>query len=152
MPYHSLAAGMLQSGNWCLTLPNKSLWSMTSLSSHSTRSFHPCAYKFVFAALRFIQEQLGRDRSSEKTGHITGAELLEGVRQLGLQQYGMLCPAVFRKWGILSTDDIGHIVFKMIEDGEMRKTSDDRLDDFLGVYDFTRVFVDEYEPDTSAIV
>jgi uncharacterized repeat protein (TIGR04138 family) len=37
----------------------------------------------------------------------------------------------------------------MIEDGDMRKTADDRLDDFLGVYDFTRVFIEEYEPDTS---
>lgn len=124
---------------------------MTSLSSHSTRSYHPCAYKFVFSALRFIQEQLGRDQNSEKTGHISGSELLEGIRLLGLQQFGMLCPIVFRKWGVHSTDDFGHIVFKMIEEGEMRKTADDRLDDFLGVYDFTRVFIDEYEPSTVAV-
>lgn len=125
---------------------------MTSLSSHSLRSYHPSAHKFVFAALRFIQEQLGRDGLSEKTGHITGGELLEGIRLLGLQQFGMLCPTVFRKWGVHSTDDFGHIVFKMIEDGDMRKTSDDRLDDFLGVYDFTRVFIDEYEADTTGTV
>jgi uncharacterized repeat protein (TIGR04138 family) len=124
---------------------------MTSLSSQPTRSYHPCAQRFVFEALRLIQERLGRDRTSDKTGHITGGELLEGIRQLGTQRFGMLCPIVFRKWGVHSTDDFGHIVFRMIEDGEMRKTPDDSLDDFLGVYDFTRVFIDEYTPDIIAV-
>jgi len=90
---------------------------MTSLSSKSSGSYHPLAYKFVFTALRFTQEQLGRDKTSEKTGHISGPELLEGIRQLGLQHFGMLCPIVFRRWGIQTTDDFGHIVFRMIESG-----------------------------------
>jgi uncharacterized repeat protein (TIGR04138 family) len=122
---------------------------MTSLSSKSSGSYHPLAYKFVFTALRFTQEQLGRDKASEKTGHISGTELLEGIRKLGLQHFGMLCPIVFRRWGIQSTQDFGRIVFHMIESGDMRKTQDDSLEEFLGVYDFTRVFVSEYVPDTS---
>lgn len=125
---------------------------MTSVRNHATpRTYHPMAYKFVFSALRFTQEQLGRDRSTEATGHISGPELLDGIRRLGLQHFGMMSIVVFKTWGIHSTDDFGKIVFQLIEAGEMRKTDDDQLDDFLGVYEFTKVFQDEYTLDTSEV-
>lgn len=123
---------------------------MTSVRNHATpRTYHPMAYKFVFSALRFTQEQLGRDRSTEATGHISGPELLDGIRRLGLQHFGMMSIVVFKTWGIHSTDDFGKIVFQLIEAGEMRKTDDDQLDDFLGVYEFSKVFQDDYTLDTS---
>ena len=123
---------------------------MTSVRNHAApRTYHPMAYKFVFSALRFTQEQLGRDRSTEATGHISGPELLDGIRRLGLQHFGMMSIVVFKTWGIHSTDDFGKIVFQLIEAGEMRKTDDDQLDDFLGVYDFSKVFHDDYTLDTS---
>lgn len=115
----------------------------------SSRTFHPLAYKFVFSALRFTQEQLGRDRSSEATGHISGTELLDGIRLLGLQHFGMLSIAVFKKWGITSTGDFGRIVFELIEAGEMRKTQNDQLDDFIDVYEFNKVFNEDYSLDTA---
>jgi uncharacterized repeat protein (TIGR04138 family) len=115
----------------------------------SSRTFHPLAYKFVFSALRFTQEHLGRDRSSEATGHISGTELLDGIRLLGLQHFGMLSIAVFKKWGITSTGDFGRIVFELIEAGEMRKTQNDQLDDFIDVYEFNKVFNEDYSLDTA---
>jgi uncharacterized repeat protein (TIGR04138 family) len=125
---------------------------MTSVRNHATpRTYHPMAYKFVFSALRFTQEQLGRDRSTEATGHISGPELLDGIRRLGLQHFGMMSMVVFKTWGIHSTDDFGKIVFQLIEAGEMRKTDDDQLGDFLGVYDFSKVFLDDYTLDTSEV-
>jgi uncharacterized repeat protein (TIGR04138 family) len=125
---------------------------MTSVRNHATpRTYHPMAYKFVFSALRFTQEQLGRDRSTEATGHISGPELLDGIRRLGLQHFGMMSIVVFKTWGIHSTDDFGKIVFQLIEAGEMRKTDDDQLGDFLGVYDFSKVFLDDYTLDTSEV-
>jgi uncharacterized repeat protein (TIGR04138 family) len=123
---------------------------MTTVKNRRTkRAFHPHAYQFVFSALRFTQQQLGRSSAAEATGHISGRELLDGVRLLGLQHFGMMAIPVFRNWGIRSTDDIGRIVFELIERGEMRKTEDDRLTDFFGVYDFEKVFRDEYAPDIS---
>jgi len=125
---------------------------MTSVRNHATpRTYHPMAYKFVFSALRFTQEQLGRDRATEATGHISGPELLDGIRRLGLQHFGMMSMVVFKTWGIHSTDDFGKIVFQLIEAGEMRKTDDDQLGDFLGVYDFSKVFLDDYTLDTSEV-
>lgn len=123
---------------------------MTSVRNQSSsRTYHPLAYKFVFSALRFTQEQLGRDRAAEATGHISGPELLDGIRLLGLQHFGMLSITVFKTWGIHGTDDFGRIVFELIEAGEMRKTQNDQLTDFFGVYDFGKVFREEYTLDTS---
>jgi uncharacterized repeat protein (TIGR04138 family) len=123
---------------------------MTAVRNHSSsRTYHPLAFKFVFSALRFTQEQLGRDRATEATGHISGPELLDGIRLLGLQHFGMLSITVFKTWGIHSTDDFGRIVFQLIEAGEMRKTPNDQLSDFLGVYDFNKVFQEDYSLDTS---
>jgi len=98
----------------------------------------------------FTQEQLGRDRRSEISGHISGPELLDGLRKLALQHFGMLSIAVFKYWGVTSTDDFGHIVFEMIDSGEMRRTPHDHLADFFGIYDFDKVFREDYTLDTSA--
>jgi uncharacterized repeat protein (TIGR04138 family) len=134
-------------GNWNSEVSSD----MASVRDTSTAgTYHPLAYEFVFSALKYTQEQLGRDRSSESTGHISGPELLEGIRQLGVQHFGMLSPVVFKRWGINVTDDFGRIVFQLIEAGEMRKTQDDQLDDFLGVYEFAKVFLEDYTLDTSA--
>lgn len=125
---------------------------MTAVRNQSfARTYHPLAYKFLFSALRFTQEQLGRDRATEATGHISGPELLDGIRKLGLLHFGMLSIQVFKTWGIDSTDDFGHIVFQLIEAGEMRKTPNDQLTDFFSVYDFNKVFHDDYTLDTSKV-
>lgn len=113
------------------------------------RKYHKNAYQFVFAALRHVQEQLGRDRSDQNTGHVSGRELLEGVRDLGQQHFGLMTMSVFARWGVTGTEDFGKIVFELIDAGEMRKTDDDVLDDFVDVYDFRRAFVEDYQVDTA---
>lgn len=124
---------------------------MGSTASYTQSStYHPSAFKFVYSALRFTQEELGRDRRSEVSGHITGPELLDGVRKLALQHFGMLSVTVFKSWGVTSTADFGHIVFEMIEAGEMRRTPNDQLSDFIGIYDFEKAFCEDYAPDTTS--
>ncbi|MCR9201721.1 MAG: hypothetical protein NXI04_24005 [Planctomycetaceae bacterium] len=112
------------------------------------RKYHKNAYQFVFAALRHVQEQLGRDRSDQNTGHVSGRELLEGVRDLGKLHFGLMTMPVFARWGVHGTEDFGKIVFELIDAGEMRKTDDDVLEDFVDVYDFRTAFVDDYQVDT----
>ncbi len=126
---------------------------MPSASQTSTPNlrYHPNAYQFVFASLRYTQENLGRGTFSnedEESAHISGPELLHGIREFALQQFGMLTTTVFRNWGINSTDDFGHIVFELIERGEMRKTDRDQLSDFFDVYKFEDAFDDDYRIDT----
>lgn len=116
--------------------------------------YHQNAYQFVFHALRYTQERLqriphGRAADDEQDAHISGPELLDGIRQLALEQFGLMTKSVFRNWGICTTEDFGRIVFELVERGEMRKTERDRLSDFFDVYDFDEVFDRNYRIDTS---
>ncbi|MCH2202507.1 MAG: hypothetical protein MK102_11100 [Fuerstiella sp.] len=123
---------------------------MTVLHDQSRRSaYHANAYQFVFAALQYAQEKLGRDQGGRQAGHISGEELLSGVRDMALRHFGLMAKTVLAAWGVTTTEDFGRIVFELIESGRMRKTEDDRLEDFIDVYDFDEAFEDEYEIDTS---
>ncbi|MFO1022458.1 MAG: Minf_1886 family protein [Planctomycetales bacterium] len=110
------------------------------------------AYHFVLAALKHTQESLGYIRKkgdSEEQSHVTGQELCRGFRDFAQQQLGLMAMTVFRQWGLQSTDDIGEIVFELIERGEMRKTEQDQLSDFFDVYDFREAFEKNYQIDVS---
>lgn len=112
--------------------------------------YHAQAYVFVTEALRQAQEIVGKDTAEdEDSAHISGRELLEGVRVLGLKQFGMMAPCVFQSWGIHATEDFGHIVFEMVERDELRKTERDQLSDFCDIYGFTEAFQESYAIDTA---
>ena len=124
-----------------------------SISSKQARRlrYHSQAYRFVSAALPYAQKILNRTFSAnmdDESAHITGPELLEGIRHFALENFGLLTLAVFHRWGIRSTDDFGRIVFELIDRGELRKTDRDHITDFYGVYDFDDVFDRDYHVDT----
>jgi uncharacterized repeat protein (TIGR04138 family) len=121
-------------------------------SSRSELQFHPAAYDFVFAALGYTQELLGRgsqSRGGDEEAHISGEELLEGIRRLALKQFGLLTRTVFKQWGIRETADFGRIVFELIDRGEMRKNDRDQIGDFANVYSFQDAFDEAYSIDVS---
>src|SRR5207247_10882122 len=108
------------------------------------------AYEFVFAALNHTQKKLGREPPAETAGeaepqhHVSGKELLEGVRDLALEEFGLMARTVFHMWGIDRTDDFGDIVFNLVEAGLMNKTDEDTRKDFHEVYDLDQALVQGY--------
>ncbi|WP_417388866.1 Minf_1886 family protein [Gimesia sp.] len=129
---------------------------MTSATnlSHPKLQFHPNAYDFIFEALQQAQEIYSREVVQEgehEEAHVSGQELLEGVRELALKQFGLMTLTVFKQWGVQSTRDFGKMVFEMIEHGRMRKTENDRLEDFVDIYDFAQVFDAAYVIDTHEV-
>lgn len=92
------------------------------------------AYSFVLAGLHHTTGKLKQPR------HVTGAELLEGIRQYALQQYGPMARTVLEYWGITATEDFGRIVFALVNVGVLRKQPQDRIEDFIGVYEFDEAF------------
>lgn len=98
----------------------------------------PDAYEFVMQALFFTQKKLKRQ------GHISASELLDGIKEFAIDQFGPLSHTVLEHWGITSTDDFGNIVFNMVENGLLKKTDDDKLEDFKGAYDLKEEFVRGY--------
>src|SRR6202162_5594574 len=102
-------------------------------------------YEFLFPALHHAQKIMGRETTEaapsetpapvDKRHHISGRELLQGVRDLALREFGLMASTVFRQWGIQRTDDFGDMVFNLVEAGLMSKTAEDNQADFHDVYD-----------------
>jgi uncharacterized repeat protein (TIGR04138 family) len=95
------------------------------------------AYEFVLEALNFTRKRLKRH------GHVSGRELLEGIKDYAIEQFGPMVRFVFEEWGIRTTKDFGNIVFNMVESGVLNKTDEDSPEDFAEVYDFEEVFNQE---------
>ena len=114
--------------------PTKELLGKIDLLCQKDLRYKPEAYLFVLAALHFTVSSLSETR------HVTGQELLTGIRLYGIDQFGPLTAQVFEHWGIKDTEDFGHIVFKLIETRLMSKTEEDCLEDFDDVYDFAEEF------------
>lgn len=97
------------------------------------------AFMFTFAALDHTVRALNRAYEPEMGRHVSGQELAWGIADYAREQYGPIARTVLAHWGIRETIDFGHIVFALVDAGLMRKTKDDSLEDFRGVYDFDDV-------------
>ena len=91
-------------------------------------------YEFLMQALHFTQQHFKRQ------GHVSGQELLEGVRLYAIEQFGPMAKTVLAHWGIHATVDIGNMVFNMTENKLLSKTDNDSIDDFKTGYDFQDAF------------
>ena len=100
--------------------------------------FHARSYEFVMQALQTVIQSLDEPR------HISGRELTEGVRELAIGRYGLLAKAVLEHWGIHETEDVGRVVFAMVEQGILVKEDDDTPEDFADLFDFEEVFETNY--------
>lgn len=97
------------------------------------------AYLFIREALDHTMQV----RMEKKTGqkrHVTGQELLSGIRVYALAEFGPLAFTVLKKWGIHTTEDFGHIVFNLVNKGILGKTEEDSLEDFCDGYSFDEAF------------
>lgn len=107
--------------------------------------FHRDAYLFVREALDHTQKTISRDPNGH-IRHVTGQELLAGIRDFALQQFGPMAKAVLEAWGIHRCEDFGEIVFNMIDVGWLAKTSKDSRADFANGYDFDEAFRKPFLP------
>jgi len=116
---------------------------------HKAGGYAPESYRFIRDGLAHtvrvvhgdtVLEAPPSSREEEDSRHVSGPELCDGLRDFGVKQYGLLARTVLSRWGIRSTEDFGKIIFAMVEAGLMRTTEDDRLEDFVNVYNFDDVF------------
>lgn len=86
---------------------------------------------------------------SEPEHHLTGQMLCEAIRNFAQQQYGLMAKTVLNSWGIETTGHFGDIVYNLIEIGMMKKSPQDRREDFDDVYDFDAAFVRDFRIEVS---
>lgn len=96
--------------------------------------YHERAYLFVLAAIEFLQGKLVVRR------HVSGPELAWACRDYALEQFGLLARPVLAHWGITRTEDLGRIVFTLVEVGLLVTQPGDRVEDFTEVFDFDDAF------------
>ena len=101
--------------------------------------FKPEAYGFVMAALSYTLSTLGDVR------HVTGPELLAGVRELALECFGPMAKDVFNHWGVYTCRDFGDVVFNLVDEKLLSKTEDDKIEDFEDGFDFEEEFVSKFQ-------
>lgn len=110
------------------------------------------AYLFLREALDRTQKIVHRENprhpasQSHEEKHVTGQQLLAGIRECALAEFGPMAITVFAEWGIRNCRDFGEIVFNMVNNGLLKKTEDDSLADFEGGYDFEEAFRKPFLP------
>jgi len=117
------------------------------LAREADPRFDADAYLFLRDALDLTVREMRKQWDSEDR-HVSGPELLDGFRRLALQQFGPMVPTVLEAWGIRCTDDVGDMVFNLIEIGAFGKSDSDSKEDFVAVYDFHDAFVLPFRPET----
>jgi uncharacterized repeat protein (TIGR04138 family) len=109
------------------------------------RRYAADAYLFIREALDHTVHRLNRPAQGPLR-HVTGRELLEGIRQFATDSYGPMALRVLTHWGLRRTEDVGEIVFNLVEAGALGKTESDRREDFAGGYDFDAAFAAPFRP------
>jgi len=104
------------------------------------------AYYFLRQALDYTMKQHKKESGKSKDSHISGQQLLEGIREFALEQYGPMAKTVLDEWGVKSCADFGELVFNLVDYGILGKTEEDSREDFAKSYDFEEAFVQPFEP------
>ena len=104
------------------------------------------AYLFLREALDYTLRSNRKNRPSGHARHVRGPELLAGFREYALEQFGPMAMVVLETWGVRSCEDVGEMVFTLVDAGAFGTTPQDSKDDFKGGYDFREAFVKPFQP------
>ncbi len=86
------------------------------------------AYVFLCDALGHALKLLKRENAEDR--HVAGPELLAGLRDLALREFGPMALCVMRDWGITRSEDVGNMVYLLINAGYFGKNETDSIEDF----------------------
>ena len=103
--------------------------------------------RYMPEAYLFVRDGLDHTvRKLETPRHVSGQELLDGMREYALEEYGPVSKRVLSEWGINECVDFGNIVFNLVGEGLLGKTEKDSIEDFMGGYDFHEAFIKPFAP------
>ncbi|WP_309397269.1 Minf_1886 family protein [Cerasicoccus maritimus] len=126
-------------------MPNKDFDEVVGLIRKEDSRYEVGAYHFVRLGLDHTIKNL-KDDPDRETRHVSGQELLSGIRDYALEQYGPMSYTLLTHWGLKRCEDFGDIVFNLVEWGVLGKTENDQREDFADGYDFREAFLLPFEP------
>jgi uncharacterized repeat protein (TIGR04138 family) len=110
------------------------------------KRYKPDAYFFIQEGFNFAARMFKKRARKGHSRHLTAHQFLEGLRIFALEEFGPMARRVLKEWGLNTTQDIGEVVFNLIEAGSMKKAETDSKEDFINVYDFDEAFVKPFLP------
>ena len=105
------------------------------------KQYDAWAYAFMYNSLSHAAKIFGMRR--DKENHITAAQLSEAICSLAIKEFGFLAQTVMKQWRVKTTEDIGEIVYILVQCKMMRQSEKDKKADFIGVFDL----MDRLDPD-----
>jgi uncharacterized repeat protein (TIGR04138 family) len=109
--------------------------------------FSEGAYHFVRQALDHTINNLKKTGTKPtRRNHVSGQQLLDGIRVFALDQYGPMAKTLLDTWHVEKCEDFGEIVFHLVEHGILGKTDEDSQDDFADGYTFEEAFIEPFLP------
>ena len=127
--------------------PESSFWDAVDGIRERDPAYGREAYGFVVAALGVVADALPPERRRDHDRrHLSGAELVQGVITLARHEFGIMGPTVFREWGLSSNEDIGRIVFQLVDARQLSARPEDRMEDFRGGPDLLEALGRDLQP------
>lgn len=109
------------------------------------KRFDPHAYFFLKDALDFTLKRIAEGNGGQAR-HVSGPELLDGFRDFALEQFGPMASTLMTEWGVRKCQDVGDMVFLLIEEQVFGKQDSDRREDFSGKFDLEEALVTPFLP------
>ena len=123
-----------------MTPPEDTFWAAVDAIRERNPRYPREAYAFLMGALADTVRRLPPERASDPARrHLSGQELVAGVIGLARREFGIMAPTVFREWGVMEGEDVGRMVFDLVESGQLSARPEDGPQDFLGVPDLPRL-------------
>ncbi|MEO8613620.1 MAG: Minf_1886 family protein [Luteolibacter sp.] len=113
------------------------------------RRFDPHAYFFLKDALDFTLKRIAESNNGQAR-HVSGPELLTGFRDCALEQFGPMASTLMTEWSVRKCQDVGDMVFHLIEEQVFGKQDSDKKEDFSEVFDFEASLITPFLPKSKA--
>ena len=107
--------------------------------------FDAQAYFFLKEALDFTLKRIAEDNEGQAR-HLSGPELLIGFRDCALEQFGPMASTLMAEWGVHRGEDVGDMVFHLIEEQVFGKQESDSHKDFADVLDLLKELQEPFLP------
>ena len=114
------------------------------------KRFDPHAFFFLKDALDFTLKRIAESNGGQAR-HVSGPELLAGYRDFALEQFGPMASTLMSEWSIRKCQDVGDMVFHLIEEQVFGKQDSDKQEDFSEVFDFQAAFITPFLPKTKIV-
>lgn len=115
------------------------------------KTYQADGYHFLRDALDHTVSELRKDELEEHR-HVTGPELLQGLVSYAIKEFGSMSVAVLDSWGIREGNDVGTMVFQLIDAGAFGRSEEDSPDDFRDVIDLKEELLAPFRPARSPLV